>query len=450
MIVSKFGGTSVGSYEAMCRSAEIIAANPARRLVVISAISGATNNLVQLGQSSLEPTQREELLLRIELAHLEIINKLKQRDEALAAFQSLFSQLRGHLDLLGRDTRWKDTLYAFGELFSTHIFIHVLKEAGIDAHLLDSRHIIKTDSAFGKAVPDIAAIKKAAAKHIATDGICLMQGFIGSDIFGNTTTLGRGGSDFSASLLAEALHAQTLEIWTDVAGIFTCDPRVVPDARPIPEISFDEAAELSVFGGKVLHPATLKPALRGGVGVQVLSSHSPELAGTLIVKETEHKPAIRAISIRQGQTLLTIRSLAMLHQPGFLAKIFSLLAEHRVSVDLVSTSEVSVALTLDTAVNAANKVELSDEILAELRRFAEIEVENDLALLALIGNNLHSTSGISGPLFMELENYNIRLICYGASSHNLCFLVGQEQAAEVARSLHTKFIQPMLEKAQTG
>ncbi len=328
MIVSKFGGTSVGSYEAMCRSAQIVAANPARRLVVISAISGTTNNLVQLGQSNLEPTTREELLQRIELAHLEIINELEQREEALSAFQHLFSQLRAHLDLLGRDTRWKDTLHAFGELFSTRIFIHVLREAGLDARLLDSRHIIKTDSAFGKAAPDVAAIKKAAAKHIPADSICLLQGFIGSDIFGNTTTLGRGGSDFSASLLAEALHARTLEIWTDVAGIFTCDPRVVPAARPIPEISFDEAAELSVFGGKVLHPATLKPALRGGVGVRVLCSQSPELAGTLIVKETELKPPIRAISIRGGQTLLTIRSLAMLHQPGFLAKIFSLLASY--------------------------------------------------------------------------------------------------------------------------
>lgn len=177
----------------------------------------------------------------------------------------------------------------------------------------------------------------------------LTQGFIGSDIFGSTTTLGRGGSDYSAALFAEAVGADQLEIWTDVAGVYTTDPRLVTAAKPIAEITFDEAAELSVFGGKVLHPATIKPAMRSGIRVRVADSKRPELPGTAIVTKTDKEPVVRAISLRKDQTLLTVRSLDMLHQHGFLARLFNVLAENKISVDLVTTSEVSVSLTLDTA-----------------------------------------------------------------------------------------------------
>lgn len=440
MIVSKFGGTSVGNFEAMQRSARIVASDPQRKLIVISATSGTTNNLVKLSTGHLDSTAKEEILIQIEKKHNTIIENLQQKEEAYRDFKKEISKLREHLDKIDRDKRWKDSLYAFGEMMSTSIFLHVLKQEGINAEWLDCRTVIKTDSTFGNAKPDLKAIKKNAEKYIHPDKTYLTQGFIGADIFGNTTTLGRGGSDFSAALMAETVKAETLEIWTDVAGVYTSDPRIVPDAFPINEISFDEAAELSVFGGKVLHPATLKPAIRGGVGVRVASSQNPDLSGTLIVKDPVEKPAIRAISLRMNQTLLTVHSLEMLHQPGYLAQLFKVLADKKISVDLVSTSEVSVALTLDTAVNAANKVELSDDVLAELRKFAEVEVQDNLSLIALIGNNLHSISGISGPLFMELEEYNIRLICYGASSNNLCFLVNEEQSEEVVRNLHSKFI----------
>lgn len=440
MIVSKFGGTSVGTYEAMQRSARIVASDPQRKLSVISATSGTTNDLVALSVSELDSTSREEILERIEHRHIEIIEQCDKKEELEKEFYSQLSKLREHLDFIGRDKRWKDRLYAFGELMSTKIFVEVLKENGVAAEWLDAREVIKTDSSFGNAEPDPEAIAKKASKWINKNKTYLTQGFIGSDIFGNTTTLGRGGSDFSASLFAEALAADTLEIWTDVAGVYTTDPRIVSDAFPIHEISFDEAAELSVFGGKVLHPATLKPAIRGGVNVRVASSSAPDNPGTLIVKESTKKPAIRAISLRKDQTLLTVTSLQMLHQHGFLAQLFKVLAEHRISVDLVSTSEVSVALTLDTAVNAANKVELTDKVLGELREFAEVTVESDLALIALIGNEMQKTSGLGGPLFTSLEKYNIRLICHGASSNNLCFLVDHDEAEHIVRKLHDKFI----------
>ncbi|MEX0610165.1 MAG: lysine-sensitive aspartokinase 3 [Balneolaceae bacterium] len=440
MIVSKFGGTSIGTLEAMQRSAEIIASDPDRKLIVISATAGTTNDLVALTASGIDSTTKEELLRNIEERHIGIIDQIKNQDVVRSEFYKEFSELREHLDFVVRDKRWKDRLFAFGELMSTTIFVHVLREKGLDVTWLDARSIVKTDSNFGNAEPSLKSIKKNADKHISSDNIFLTQGFIGSDIFGNTTTLGRGGSDFSAAILAEAVDADILEIWTDVAGVFTTDPRIVPDAFPIHEISFDEAAELSVFGGKVLHPATLKPALRGNVRVRVASSRHPDEPGTWVVKEPRHQPPIRAISLRRDQTLLTLHSLEMLHQYGYLARLFTVLSNHKISVDLVSTSEVSVALTLDTAVNASHKIELTDEVLDELRKFAEIVVEKDFALIALIGNNLQQTSGISGPLFHALEDYNVRLICHGASTNNVCFLVDEKQAEEVVKMLHKKFI----------
>jgi aspartate kinase len=440
MIVSKFGGTSVGTFDDMMHSASIVAHNTERRLIVISAIAGTTNDLVALQSPSISSTQREELLLRIEERHQSIISQLDQPDAVSREFARLISDLRAHLDHFGRDKRWKDTLYAFGEIMSTRIFLEVLHMNGVKAEWFDARKIIKTDSNFGTATPDLVSIKMKAKQYIKHGHIYLTQGFIGSDIFGSTTTLGRGGSDYSAALFAEAINAILLEIWTDVAGVYTTDPRIVSEARPIPEITFGEAAELSVFGGKVLHPATLKPAIRSKIKVRVASSKKPELPGTHIVSKSEMAPTVRALSLRKDQTLLTVKSLDMLHQYGFLARLFSVLAEHKISVDLVTTSEVSVSLTLDTALKASNKVELTEQIHRELNAFCEVEVEHNLSLVALIGNNLNQTSGVSGELFGLLSDYNIRLVCHGASAHNVCFLVQEGIGEKIVQLLHDKFI----------
>ena len=440
MIVSKFGGTSVGTFEAMMHSASIVAQNPDRKLIVISATSGTTNNLVALENPNISSTDREKMLLEIEERHEAIIRHLDDPNPATITFKRQLSELREHLEQFGRDKRWKDTLYSFGELMSTKIFVEVLKNVGVQAEWLDARKVIKTDSTFGTAVPDVANIKKKAETYIKRGQVYLTQGFIGSDLFGSTTTLGRGGSDYSAALFAEAVAADTLEIWTDVAGVYTTDPRLVAEARPIPEISFDEAAELSVFGGKVLHPATLKPAIRSNTSVRVASSKDPELPGTLIVTKTSDLPTIRALSLRKDQTLLTVHSLDMLHQYGFLAKLFNVLSKHKISVDLVTTSEVSVALTLDTATKASNKVELTDEVLKELREFCDVEVQTGLSLVALIGNQLEATSGVSGNLFGLLRDYNIRMVCHGASANNVCFLVDEGVGEKIVKLLHDKFI----------
>lgn len=441
MIVSKFGGTSVGTYEAMQHSAEIVSSDSDRKLIVISATSGTTNDLVALGSSDLDSTSQEEIIIRIKERHLAIIDQLSNKEEAEREFKEELTQLRQHLDQVARDKRWKDRLVSFGEMMSTKIFVHVLKEQGVDVQWMDARNVMKTDSDFGNASPDLTIIKKKADRLFQSDKIILTQGFIGSDVFGNTTTLGRGGSDLSAALFAEATKADMLEIWTDVAGIFSTDPRIVKEARPIEVITFDEAAELSVFGGKVLHPATLKPAIRGGVKVRVASTNEPQKPGTLIVHELGDKPVIRAISLRKNQTLLTVKSLEMLHQYGFLASLFQVLANHKISVDLVSTSEVSVSLTLDTAVNASNKVELTSEVVNELKKFCEVVIEKEYALIAIIGNNLNKTAGISGTLFNKLREFNIRMVCHGASENNICFLVDEKEGEEIVKLLHKEFIE---------
>lgn len=441
MIVSKFGGTSVGTFNAMMHSASIVAEHKDRRLIVISATSGTTNDLVALEIPGLSSTEQEKILIDIEHRHRDIIAQCSNQESLTKEFDTQLSALRNHLEQTGRDKRWKDRLYAFGELMSTKIFAEVLKMNGVQAEWLDAREIIKTDSQFGNANAELSTIRKKADTLLNRDKIYITQGFIGSDIFGSTTTLGRGGSDYSAALFAEAVRAEILEIWTDVAGVYSTDPRIVKAAKPISEITFDEAAELSVFGGKVLHPATLKPAIRSGISVRVASSTDPALPGTMIVTKAKEAPVVRAISLRKDQTLLTVRSLEMLHQHGFLARLFSVLAENKISVDLVTTSEVSVSLTLDTALKASNKVELTEKIYRELSAFCEVEIERDLSLVALIGNRLNATSGISGQLFGALSSYNIRLVCHGASANNVCFLVDEAKGEEIVQLIHKKFIE---------
>jgi len=263
------------------------------------------------------------------------------------------------------------------------------------------------------------------------------QGFIGAEAKGRTTTLGRGGSDYTAALLGEALSVARVDIWTDVPGIYTTDPRVVPAAKRIDRITFEEAAEMATFGAKVLHPATLLPAVRRGIPVFVGSSKDPAAGGTLVCNTTVNPPLFRALALRRKQTLVTLHSLSMLHSHGFLAEVFGILARHNVSVDLITTSEVSVALTLDTTGSTSSGASLlTTSLLTELSSLCRVEVEENLALIALIGNKLSQASGVGKEVFGVLDPFNIRMICYGASSYNLCFLVPGNDADQVITTLH--------------
>lgn len=442
--VAKFGGTSMADLDAMKCCADIICSDPDKKVIVVSATSGTTNLLTSLFEP-VSAEMKQEIVKNIREKHLAICSGLLHSGEVEKILLEVMDSLESLVLVQQIITpQIQDEILSHGELLSSAIFKGLLKEYDSgDVMWFDARNVIITDQAHTRAEPDIARIADKAEELLVPrlDSVRFVtQGFIGSTPEGVTTTLGRGGSDYSAALLAEAIHADVLEIWTDVTAVYTTDPRVVPAAKPITEISFDEAAELSVFGAKVLHPATMVPAVRKNIKVYVGSSMEPQKPGTWIMKETRSKPVIRAISLRRNQTLVTVRSPDMLHRHGFLAKLFDVLSRHKVSVDLVTTSEVSVSLTIDTDIQSSERDSLNEDVLSELRTFSQVSVEKDLSLVALIGNNLHATSGLSGPVFGLLEDVNVRLICHGASSHNLCFLVSQNSAEKVVQVLHNRFI----------
>jgi len=440
LIVAKFGGTSVADFAAMQRCADIIIANPNTRLVVVSASAGVTNCLVSLAKGKLTLVARELELDRIRQIQFSILTMLdapKNVEDALSHMLADVAKLAAN-DSITTNSLLKDELLSFGERMSSLLFTQVLLQKGVNAITLDVREVLKTDSRHGSAQPNIALTREQSQTRLlpmVNDAVVVTQGFIGSDELGNTTTLGRGGSDYSAALLAEALDADTLHIWTDVSGIFTTDPRLASNARPIPEISFDEAAEMATFGAKILHPATVIPAIRSGTRVFVGSSRTPDEGGTWISQQTNDKPPFRALALRRDQVLVTLKNPAMLHASGFLAEVFTIMARHKVSVDLISTSEISVAMTIDNPTNSTTTV-LNDDLLNELRKVCAVELEDGLALVAVIGNNLQSTKGVSGKVLSAVQDYSLRMICQGASPNNLCFLAQNDDAQDIVASLH--------------
>lgn len=442
LTVAKFGGTSVADYEAMLRCANIIKNDSSNRLVAVSASSGITNLLVRLGQQDVPKAEQEEIIAKVHAIQVNITQHLADEVEASlnAEISELLFELTQYAALQAKEhsTKTADAILAFGEQFSSRIFAQVLQSIGVAGEYFNVKEVMKTNSLFGKAVVDIEQLSSQCTKVLApklTDNVIVTQGFIGEDSDGNTTTLGRGGSDYSAALLAEALHADNLAIWTDVEGIFTTDPRITDQARAIKEISFGEAAEMATFGAKILHPATLIPAMRCNIPVFVGSSKEPEKGGTEIKQEVDSNPTYRSIALRREQTLVTVKSPAMLHASGFLAKVFAILAKHELSVDLITTSEISVALTFDNPVGSTQSI-ITNTVVAELEQLCEVTVEHGLSLVAVIGNGLTATNGVGKSIFDTITDINMRLICHGASANNLCFLVDEKDANPVVERLH--------------
>lgn len=440
--VAKFGGTSVADFDAMNRSADIVLANPAVRLVVLSASAGVTNVLVALSEGN-EAERRAYYLDEIRRIQYSIIDRLAEQTVIREEIDRMIDNIAMLAEAAGLATSLAltDELVSHGELMSTLLFVKVLRQRGVVAAWFDVRKIMRTNDQFGRAEPDSYALKAQTRTlllpRLETE-LVITQGFIGSEAKGRTTTLGRGGSDYTAALLGEALEAGRIDIWTDVPGIYTTDPRVVPTAKRIDEISFEEAAEMATFGAKILHPATLLPAVRSAIPVFVGASKDPGAGGTLVYNHTDNPPLFRALALRRRQTLLTLHSLNMLHARGFLAEVFNILARHAISVDLITTSEVSVALTMDTTGSTTTGASLlTQALLTELSSLCRVEVEEDLALVALIGNKLSQAGGVGKEVFGVLDPFNIRLICYGASSHNLCLLVPGGDAEQVVRTLHS-------------
>lgn len=444
--VAKFGGTSVANAAAMNNCADVVLANPATRVVVLSASAGVTNLLVALAQGDLDEAGQEAQLARLTEIQQAILTELGDPGDLSDLIHGQLGEIRtmARQAHLHTDAELADRIIACGELMSTHLFTELLRQRGVKACWQDARQLLRTDSRFGKASVDLAATRalcQATLGPLLGDSLIITQGFIGADGDGRTTTLGRGGSDYSAALLAEALDAGSIEIWTDVPGIYTTDPRLVTRARPIPEISFVEAAEMATFGAKVLHPATLQPAVRQDIPVFVGSSKDPAAGGTWIRASTRTNPLFRAVALRRNQVLVTLHSLNMFHAYGFLAEVFGILARHRISVDLITTSEVSVSLTLDHTGSQSNgEPILGDKVLAELGQLCKVQVETGLALVALIGNRMSEAAGVGSQVFDAIREHNIRMICYGASAHNLCFLVKEDEAGHIVNRLHQELL----------
>ncbi|HHF2887062.1 lysine-sensitive aspartokinase 3 [Vibrio diabolicus] len=444
--VAKFGGTSVANFEAMSRCATIIENNPNTRLVVSSACSGVTNLLVELANGVQDQTHRTELLQNLANIHDAILTQLEDSTKTAAEVYGILDTVTSLAEAasIQASAKLTDHLVACGELMSTHILTQLMCERGIQAVRFDIRDVLRTDDNFGRAEPNIEAISTLAQDKLiplCQQSVVVTQGFIGSDEAGNTTTLGRGGSDYSAALIAESVKAAGLEIWTDVPGIYTTDPRIAPKASPIPEISFSEASEMANFGAKILHPSTLVPALRHDIPVFVGSSKEPEKGGTWIRHQVESSPLFRALALRCNQTMVTLRSANMFHAYGFLAKVFEILAKHKISVDLITTSEISVSLTLDQTDTFGGAPQLPQAVREELEELCKVEVEHDLCLVALIGNNMSESKGYAKQVFGTLEDFNLRMICYGASPHNLCFLLHESVSKQAIQKLHTELFE---------
>ena len=444
--VAKFGGTSVANFEAMSRCAAIIENNPNTKLVVSSACSGVTNLLVELANGVQDQGRRQELMSQLTDIHHAILDQLAEPMSVEKEIHTILDNVASAAEAASFQSSAKltDHLVACGELMSTHLFAQILRERGVSAVRFDIRDVLRTNDAYGKAEPQLEQISQLAQEKLiplCQEHVVITQGFIGADDEGNTTTLGRGGSDYSAALIAESVLASGLEIWTDVPGIYTTDPRIAPKASPIPEISFSEASEMANFGAKILHPSTLVPALRHQIPVFVGSSKEPEKGGTWIRQQVESSPLFRALALRCNQTMVTLRSANMFHAYGFLAKVFEILAKHKISVDLITTSEISVSLTLDQTDTSGGAPELPEVVRKELEELCTVEVEHNLCLVALIGNNMSESKGYAKQVFSTLEDFNLRMICYGASPHNLCFLVHESVSRSAIQKLHQELFE---------
>jgi aspartate kinase len=442
LTVAKFGGTSVADFQAMLRCANIIKNDSSNRLVVVSASAGVTNYLVRLSQKNVSVDEQKSIIENIRAIQLNITQHLSTDVEIALnkEISHLLDELTQHAltQSLQCTSKTTDAILSFGEQLSSRIFAQVLQSIDVAGEYFNVQQVMKTNSLHGQAVVDIQQLGEQSLQLLAPkllDSVIVTQGFIGQDAQGHTTTLGRGGSDYSAALLAEALNGDNLAIWTDVVGIFTTDPRITDQARAIKEISFGEAAEMATFGAKILHPATLIPAMRRNIPVFVGSSKEPEQGGTQIKKKVESNPTYRSIALRREQTLVTVKSPAMLHASGFLAKVFGVLAKHELSVDLITTSEISVALTFDNPSGSIQSL-ITNTVVAELEQLCEVSVEHGLSLVAVIGNGLTCARGIGQSIFEAINDINIRLICHGASANNLCFLVDENDANFVVEKLH--------------
>ena len=463
LVVMKFGGTSVEDATAITRTAQIVAGRVNRGLqpvVVVSAMAKVTDLLISAAATAARGDRASALAIteRLRIRHHDTATQLAKgaslKDDPLAAarpdpelaamhawmeteFDGLDEILRG-LAVVGELTpRIADMVVSYGERISSRMIAESFLRCGLKAVHVDARQVIQTDAHHGKAIPQDAAIeqrlKQHVVPHLAESRVPVLGGFIGSTEQGVTTTLGRGGSDFTAALVGGGIDAAAIEIWTDVNGIMTADPRVCPEALRVKTISFEEAAELAYFGAKVLHPATILPAVKKNIPVYVLNSRNPENSGTRITALAPHcRSPFKSIAVKKRLTIMDVVASRMLMSHGYLRAIFEVFDKHKCPVDMVSTSEVSVSISLDSN-------ERLPAIAADLGKLADVKYEGRKALVCMVGENIRGQNGIAARVFQTVRHINLRMISQGASEINMSFMVEEDDADEAVRSLHAEF-----------
>ncbi len=441
-IVMKFGGTSVGDASRIAQVGAIVSANRNTGvLVVVSAMGGVTNMLFDAARTALSGDIG---------AALEIRDAIRERHFVAARLlgtglgEELASSITGITDELGTylqgigllrelSERSMDTVASIGERLSGILVAH-----GLGVPCVDARLVMRTDSRFGQAKPQSEAIRELAASRfrplLGAGKVLVTQGYIGSDSSGTTTTLGRGGSDYSASLFGAALDAAEIQIWTDVEGVLTCDPRVVPRARPVEILGYEEAAELAAYGAKVLHPATIKPAVEAGIPVTVRNTMLPDGRFTTIRAGASSGLPVTALAVRKGIAIINLRQETMMDESGFLTRLFDVFGSRGISVDLVSTSEVCVSVTVDMG----SPLDLLENDLSGL---GSVEISRDRAVVALVGERLRQTPAVLATAFTALGGIGVEMISMGANEINLSLVMKSEDSGEALRRLHAAFFE---------
>lgn len=449
LVVMKFGGTSVEDANAMNRTATIVQGRRAKGLnaiVVVSAMAKVTDQLLASAAAAGRGDKAGALALSARLRNRHIDTACELLDETrFAALQSAVHQEFDALDDLLRGIaavgeltdRTSDLVVSFGERLSSRMVASAFDQRGLSGTHVDARTCIITDSNYGKAAPQETAIEAKLMEFVLplveAGKTPVMGGFIGSNADGITTTLGRGGSDYTAALVGGGLHAGAIEIWTDVNGIMTTDPRICPDALRVKTISFEEAAELAYFGAKVLHPATILPAVQKSIPVWVLNSRNAENEGTQITAVAPHcRSPFKSIAAKKKLTIIDIVASRMLMTHGYLKAVFDVFDKYKCAIDMVSTSEVSISLSVDSN-------EKLPEICEELSKIADVKMEGSKALICMVGEDIRGHNGIAGQVFTAISHVNVRMISQGASEINMSFMIDEEDVEEAIRSLHHHF-----------
>ncbi len=445
-VVSKFGGTSMADGKAMRQSAKVAALRKSK-VVVVSATAGTTNHLLEVGLLA-SAGQRErafDLVNEIKTRHLAISQDVQSDPDESSKLHEMFAELealtQGVFLLREASLRAADNLVSLGERLSSVLFLGACRQEGLHPQLLDAREIIRTDAQFGRALPDLAMIAQLAREkllpRLKTNEVFITQGFIGATEEGVTTTLGRGGSDYTAALFAEAIDSPICEIWTDVPGVATTDPRICQTAKVIEELSFEETSELASLGAKVLHPATLLPAMRKNIPVLVASTFEPEKVGTFIVKKSGTSPKVRAVTLKKNQNLITLTNPEMAYAHGFLFNVYRIFHEHKVSVDAITTSQIAVAMTIE------HPVRQNQEFMKSLKQVASVGLEEGLSLISVVGFEITNIPLLLEHIFEVIDKKVIRMVCFGASRFSVNLLVRDEDGPNLVRILHQRFLEKL-------